>query len=111
MAMSYGMALMQKHKQDDLENLNRQQAMGSIMNPLQEMGMGEASKVMGKWAGGTELGQKYSEFTDKGGLLGGEGSKLSKTGDFLSSYLPSWLEQVPEVDHTDPETGEPGVSY
>ena len=76
------------------ENLNRQQFVGSIVNPLQEYGIVKASKMMGKWAGETELGKGYQEYVDKGGLFGGEGSKLSKTGKFLSSYLPSWLDKA-----------------
>ena len=52
------------------ENLNRQQFMTSIVNPLQEYGIGEASKMAGKWAGETGLGQKYNKFVDEGGLFG-----------------------------------------
>jgi len=85
--------------------LDRQQNIQSIMNPLQEFGLGEASKMAGKWAGGTKLGKGYQEYVDKGGMFG---KTLDKTGDYLSDYLP-FLQQVP--DHIDPETGEPGVSY
>tara|TARA_R100000664_G_C2712119_1_gene108524 strand:- start:41 stop:724 length:684 start_codon:yes stop_codon:yes gene_type:complete len=114
---------------DAKDALNQQQWMQSIMNPLQEYGMGKAGEQLKGWASGTQAGQKWGEFVDEGGLNLGEklgdatkglniGENLGKVPGF--NQLASLFKQVPleerwdyeaPVDHIDPETGEPGVSY
>ena len=39
----------------------------------------------------------YQEYVDKGGVFGGEGSKLSQTGYYLASYMPEFLQQAPDM--------------
>ena len=62
---------------DAKDSLNQQQWMQSVMNPIQEYGMGKAGEQLKGWAGGTKAGQKWGEFVDEGGLGLGE-----KIGDF-----------------------------
>ena len=86
------------------DTLNQQQWSQSFVNPIQEMGMAEAGKMASEWAGGTKLGKGYQEYVDKGGVFGGEGSKLSQAGDYLASYMPKFLKQA--SNNTQGEYGE-----
>jgi len=109
---------------DAKDALNQQQWMQSVMNPLQEYGLGKAGKELGKFAEGTKAGQKYTEFIDKGGLglgekIGGGMQKIGEKAPLLSQigqYISSPFQQVALEDRWDYEAPDPddidtGVSY